>query len=107
MNLWNYIKEAIHGRSAEYIQTKFNEMILIIAPRHTATLIAEPGSETIVSGFAGSVWIQVQGRELGYTLKHGDTYRIPATGKIVFWAATENVKCRVHVIYYPPAPVIH
>lgn len=107
MGFFERMRRALAGRVSQHIQMQFKELILIIEPRASATLIAEPGSETVVSGFAGAVWIQVGDRESGYTVKHGESFKIPGHGKIVFWAATQNVPCRLHVSYRPPPSTIH
>ena len=107
MGLWNFVRQTVFGRASEIIKMQFKEMILIIEPQSSATMFAEYGSETTVSGFAGTVWIQVEDQELGHQVKHGESFKIPGYGKIVFWAATQNVPCKVHVSYMPPPQLIH
>ena len=105
MSLLQIFKQAI-GSNTE-LQTKCREMILIIEPQKTASLNVPKGARLSVTGFAGVLWITVEGHRDDYRIKNGDTAKIPGGGKVVIQAMTTNIPCRLHVVYEPPPLVIH
>ena len=105
MSLLNFVKSVFSRR--EGIHVCFKEMIVVIEPHASVVLYTEDESDTIVTGFAGTIWVQVEDREFGNTVKHGETLTVPGTGKITLSAMTENVPCKIHVNYKPRENYVH
>ncbi len=108
MSLLSFVKKVIpFRRRADGILADFKEMILIIQPHQTATLYTDPGSRMVVTGFSGTVWITVLGNPIRYTIKHGETLRIPGYGKIIMHSISQNVPGKLHVCYSPGQASVH
>ena len=105
MGLLRLVKSVFERR--EGIHVCFKEMIVVIGPRSSAFFYTEPGSETILTGFAGSVSVEVEDRDFENIVRHGETFKVPGSGKIVLRSMTESVPCRIHVEYRPSGHRMH
>ncbi len=108
MGFLNIVKRAVtFARHDNSMSINFKEMILIIEPREVAVLVIRPGAEMIVTGFAGTVWINVAGDPTRYIVKHGETFKVPAHGKVTIGSAADYVPGRIHIKHLPEKSLIH
>ena len=108
MDFLKLIKRAVgFARPNNCVPVNFKEMILIIEPREVAVLVIRPGAEMIVTGFAGTIWITVDGDPARYVVKHGETFKIPAHGKVTIRSVAEHVPGRLHVKHVTEQCLIH
>ena len=105
MNLLQMFKHAVNTQLEPTLLVKFRELILIIQPGKTATLDVPKGSQLTVTGYAGALWITVEGSIYDYKIKNGETAKIPGGGKVVIQAMTTTVPCRLHVVYEKPTQI--
>ena len=107
MNLLKLLKAAISPRLEPGLLVKFHEMILIVDPHTLATINPPMGSQLIVTGYAGILWITVEGSQDDYKIRNGESAKIPGGGKVVIQPLTAHVPCRLHVVYEPPPRITH
>jgi hypothetical protein len=109
MTIWKKIKTAVGLRQKEIgvIGVRFTEMILVIKPNEVASIMVAPGSEIVVTGFAGTIWLTVEGQSYDYRIRNGDVARIEGFGKIVMQSLSLNVPSKIHIAYQPPKVALH
>jgi hypothetical protein len=109
MTIWTKLKTAvgISPKETGVVGVRFTEMILVIKPNEVATIAVAPGSEIIVTGFAGTIWLTVEGQSYDYRIRNGDVAKIEGFGKIVMQSLSSNVPSKIHISYQPPKVAVH